>query len=190
MKLILNLFFSELSWLIARSKLKKIKLIVFDLDGVMTDGYLYINDKGEQIKRFNVKDGLGIKILQLHRFEIAVISGGKGDVAKQRLKDLNIKYYFFKVKNKKECLKEIQGELKLGKDKTLYVGDDLNDLPVKNEVSLLVGTNDANYEFKKKCDLVLRSKGGNNAIREVTERLVEKTIAYKNLLKNGFIQLN
>ena len=83
-----------------KKKISSIKLVVFDVDGVLTDGNLYIDSKGNETKRFNVKDGLGIKLIQDAKIEIAVISGGKSDSTIHRLKNLEIKYYFFEVKNK------------------------------------------------------------------------------------------
>ena len=81
-----------------KKKISSIKLVVLDVDGVLTDGNLYIDSKGNETKRFNVKDGLGIKLLQDAKIEIAVISGGKSDSTIQRLKNLEIKYYFFEAK--------------------------------------------------------------------------------------------
>ena len=188
--MIFNKLFQEINWFLAKKKLKKIRLVVFDLDGVMTDGNIYINENGEQTKRFNVKDGLGIKLIQRFNIEIAIISGGKGGVAKHRAKDLGINNFFFKVKNKKDCLNKLQKKLNFDKKQTLYIGDDLNDLPVKNNVSLLVCTKDANCQFKKKCDLVLKSEGGRNAIREIAERLLKDKLSYKFLIAKGFVETN
>ena len=111
--MILNELFPEIYWFFAKRKLKKIRLVVFDLDGVMTDGNIYLNENGEQTKRFNVKDGLGIKLLQRFNIEIAIISGGKGAVAKHRANDLCINNFFFKVKDKKNCLNKLQKKLNL-----------------------------------------------------------------------------
>ena len=188
--MIFNQLFSEIFWFLAKRKLKKVRLVVFDLDGVMTDGNIYINENGEQTKRFNVKDGLGIKLLQRFKIEIAIISGGKGGVAKHRAKDLCINNFFFEVKDKKNCLNKLQKKLKLDKNQTIYVGDDLNDLTVKNNVSLLVGTRDANIQFKKKCDLILNNEGGGNAVREIAERLLKDKFSYKFLLAKGFTETN
>ena len=129
-------------------------------------------------------------MLQKSNFKIAVITGGKGEVAKQRIEDLGIFYFFYKVKDKKDCLNKLQKKLKISKQETLYLGDDLNDLPVKSLVSLLVGTNDANLEFKKRCDLILKNEGGRNAVRELSERLIKNNASYRFIKKNGFIETN
>ena len=86
----LNIFFEEIKWIIIRSRLKKIKLLILDVDGVLTDGYLFYDHQGNQIKRFSVKDGLGIRYLQKAGLNICIVSGGKEDVIKNRAKDLNI----------------------------------------------------------------------------------------------------
>lgn len=183
-------FISEFKWYFARKKLKDIKLVIFDLDGVMTDGFLYIDVNGFQTKRFNVKDGLGIRILQSCNLKVAIISGGKSGCAEQRAKDLDINLSFFEVKDKEKCVKKIQKILNIEKENTLYLGDDLNDLTVKNSVNLLISTNDASNSYKRRCDLILKSDGGKNAVRELSERIVKDYEEYKKIIKNGFIQTN
>ena len=173
-----------------KKKLSLIKLIVLDVDGVLTDGNLYIDSNGNEIKKFNVKDGLGIKLLQEANIIIALISGGKPDSTIHRLEKLKIKHYFFEVKNKLKILIDLKKELNLHDSEVLYVGDDLNDLTVKNNVSLLVGTRDANIQFKKKCDLILNNEGGGNAVREIAERLLKDKFSYKFLLAKGFTETN
>ena len=186
----LKTIFLEFKWLLARKKLKTIQLVIFDIDGVMTDGSLYIDNNGYQLKRFNVKDGLGIRILQHCNIKIAIISGGKSGAAEQRAKDLDIDLNFFQIKNKAACVRKIQKILNINKEKTLYLGDDLNDLTVKDSVNLLVATNDANNFFRKKCHLTLRSDGGKNAVRELSERIVKESKEFKKIINNGFIQTN
>ncbi len=181
---------SEFKWFLARKKLKDIKLVIFDIDGVMTDGSLYIDINGFQTKRFNVKDGLGIRILQSCNIKIAIISGGKAGCAEQRAKDLDINLSFFQVKNKETCIQKIQKNLNINKENTLYLGDDLNDLTVKKSVNLLIATNDASNLYKRRCDLVLKSNGGKNAVRELSERIVQDSNEYKKIIKNGFINTN
>ena len=89
----LNIF-SEIKWIFLRKKLKKVELLILDVDGVLTDGYLYYDYQGNQIKRFSVKDGLGIRYLQKAGLNICIVSGGKEDVIKNRAKDLNIQHIY------------------------------------------------------------------------------------------------
>jgi len=114
-----------------------------DVDGVLTDGYLYYDYQGNQIKRFSVKDGLGIRYLQKAGLNICIVSGGKEDVIKKRSEDLNIKYIYCCVKNKKEKDEILQDQFKVNKDNILYLGDDLNDLTVRKSVGILIAPNNA-----------------------------------------------
>ena len=85
-----NIFFEEIKWIFLRKKFKNLKLLILDVDGVLTDGYLYYDYQGNQIKRFSVKDGLGIRYLQKAGLNICIVSGGKEDVIKQRSEDMNV----------------------------------------------------------------------------------------------------
>ena len=169
-----NILFEEIKWIFIKKKLKKIKLLILDVDGVLTDGYLYYDYQGNQIKRFSVKDGLGIRYLQKAGLNICIVSGGKEDVIKNRAKDLNIKYIYCCVKNKKEKVEILRDKFKVKKDNILYVGDDLNDLTVRKSVGLLIAPNDASKKFKKYCDAILKNNGGYGAVRELAERLLKR----------------
>ena len=160
------------------------------MDGVLTDGYLYYDYKGNQIKRFSVKDGLGIRYLQKAGLNICIVSGGKEDVIKKRSEDLNIKYIFCCVKNKKEKVEFLQDEFKVKKDNILYLGDDLNDLTVRKSVGLLIAPNNASKNFKKYCDAILKNNGGFGAVRELAERLLRGTKLLRSIEKEGFSELN
>ena len=186
---VLNLI-KEIKWNFINKKLKSIKLIILDVDGVMTDGFLYYSPDGNQTKRFSVKDGLGIRYLQKAGLHISIISGGKGEVIKKRAEDLNITHVYYSVKDKKEKVKYVQRILNIKKEQTLYLGDDLNDLTVRDIVILLIAPQDASKGLKKHCDAILRSKGGNNAIRELAERLLKNTPLLKEIETKGFLELN
>ena len=173
-----------------KKKLSLIKLVVTDVDGVLTDGNLYIDSKGNETKRFNVKDGLGIKLLQEANIKIAVISGGKSESTIQRLKKLKIKYYFFEAKNKLKVLQDLKKELDLKDFEVLYVGDDLNDLVLKEIVGILVAPNDAVKPVKKIANITLTSVGGDGAIRELSEMILEQKDFYKKIIKKGWIGKN
>ena len=173
-----------------KKKLSLIKLVVTDVDGVLTDGNLYIDSKGNETKRFNVKDGLGIKLLQEANIKIAVISGGKSESTIRRLKKLKIKYYFFEAKNKLKVLQDLKKELDLEDFEVLYVGDDLNDLVLKEIVGILVAPNDAVKPVKNFANITLKSVGGDGAIRELSEMILEQKDFYKKILKKGWIGKN
>ena len=165
--------FNELKWLAKKSQLSSIKLIVFDVDGVLTDGGLFYDDKGNIQKKFNVKDGLGIKILQRLGLKIALISGGASGATEKRAENLNIDFCFTEIPNKSKKINEIQNNLNISPRETLFLGDDINDLVVKPFISLLVAPRDSNYFYKKRADLILKNNGGNGAVRELAERMVK-----------------
>ena len=186
----LNKLIEEIKWFLIRKKLKRIKLLILDVDGVLTDGYLYYDYQGNQIKRFSVKDGLGIRYLQKAGLNICIVSGGKEDVIKNRAKDLNIQHIYCEVKNKKEKVEFLRDEFKVKKDNILYLGDDLNDLPVRKSVGLLIAPNNASKNFKKYCDAILKNNGGYGAVRELAERLLRGTKLLRSIEKEGFSELN
>ena len=186
----LNILFEEIKWIFIRRRMKKIKLIILDVDGVLTDGYLFYDYQGNQIKRFSVKDGLGIRYLQKAGLNICIVSGGKEDVIKNRAIDLNIKYIYCGVKNKKEKVEILREEFKVKKENILYVGDDLNDLTVRKVVGLLIAPNDASKNLKKFCNAILKNNGGYGAVRELAERLLSGTKLLKSIEKEGFSEIN
>ena len=185
-----NILFKEIKWILLRKKLKKIKLLILDVDGVLTDGNLFYDYQGNQIKRFSVKDGLGIRYLHKAGLNICIVSGGKEDVIKKRAEDLNIKYIYCYVKNKKEKVEILQEEFKVKKENILYVGDDLNDLTVRKVVGLLIAPNDASKKLKKFCNAILKNNGGCGAIRELAERLLKGTKLLKSIEEEGFTEIN
>ena len=185
-----NIFFEKIKLIFLRKKLKKVELLILDVDGVLTDGYLYYDYQGNQIKRFSVKDGLGIRYLQKAGLNICIVSGGKEDVIKNRAKDLNIQHIYCEVKNKKEKVEFLRDEFKVKKDNILYLGDDLNDLTVRKSVGLLIAPNNASKNFKKYCNAILKNNGGFGAVRELAERLLRGTKLLRSIEKEGFSELN
>ncbi len=176
--------------LLLRKKLSLIKLLVLDVDGVLTDGLIYIDSQGNETKRFNVKDGLGIKLLQEAGIQISLISGGKSDSTIHRAQKLNIKYCYFEVKNKLKVLEEIKNLLEIKQSQVLYVGDDLNDLAVKDLIGIFVVPNDAVKAVRDHADLILSKDGGKGAIRELSELILKNHVSYKKNIKNGWIGIN
>ena len=186
----LDYIFNQINWYLLKPKLKKIKLVISDVDGVLTDGSIYFSDNGEETRKFNVKDGLGIKLLQDNGIEVALISGGKGDCIIQRAKGLNIKHYFTEIKNKQLSVKELQKKLSISINQTAFIGDDFNDINVKKYVSLLVAPIDASYEYKKNSNCFLSKKGGNGAFREFAEKLLRERRKLLKIEDTGWIGKN
>ena len=162
----------EIKWILNSRKIAKIKLLVFDIDGVLTNGKLLINENGDITREFNVRDGLGIKLLQESNIEVAFISGGEGKSTLKRATMLGISNCKINIKNKKIALRAIQSKLNILPSNTAYVGDDINDLVLKDDVSLLIGTRDSAPKFSIKADLLLKSCGGMGVAREMSDRIL------------------
>ena len=184
------IFYKKISLFFNKKKLINCKLLAIDIDGVLTDGSLFYNSNGEVTKNFNVKDGLGIKLLQENGIHVVLISGGKSGASSSRANDLKIKYCLTNVKDKSVALKEIQSKLKISNKHTIFVGDDLNDSVVKKDVSLLIGPKDASNAFKRNADLILIKDGGKGAIRELTEYILIAKGKWNKYLTNGWFNLN
>jgi len=188
-KIIIYKFYLASKYLFLNKKLKRIKLVVTDVDGVLTDGGISLDDSGKVFRKFNVKDGLGLKLLQEIGIKVAFLSGGTGRSIQQRAKQLKVDYCFTEINDKAAILEKLKGDLNLKKEDILYVGDDLNDIPIKDHVGLLISTSDAVKPFKLKSDFLLRSKGGEGAFRELADLLL-RSKNYFNFFYKGFCKQN
>lgn len=151
---------------------KKIKLAVFDVDGVMTDGRLYFLPDGTEFKTFNTLDGLGIKMLMKAGVETAVITGRSSIVVENRIKNLGIQYYFHGREDKLTALDELLKKVSYNYEQIAYLGDDLPDLPVIKRVGIGMAVANANDFVKKHALLTTEAKGGKGAVREFCERIL------------------
>ncbi|MBN1470202.1 MAG: 3-deoxy-manno-octulosonate-8-phosphatase KdsC [Syntrophaceae bacterium] len=156
-----------------KAKLKVIKLLILDVDGVMTDGRIIMDDNGRETKNFNVRDGHGLKILQRYGVKVAILTGRKSKVVEYRAKDLEIKYVYQKVYNKKEVFEKILKKQKLSADEVAFIGDDIVDVPVLKKVGFSVAVADALDIVKKSVDYVTEHKGGKGAVREVCDMILQ-----------------
>lgn len=154
-------------------KLKLIKLLLLDVDGVMTDGSILIDDKGVESKSFNVRDGHGIKLLQRADFKVGIITGRSSNVVRHRATELGITIVHQGVKNKLEAYESILSQEGLEDREVAYVGDDLVDLPVLGKVGFSVAVADAIKDLIPHVDYVTKHNGGRGAVREVTELILK-----------------
>ena len=152
-----------------RKKFSNIKLIVTDVDGVLTNGEIGYSYGIHGFKLFNVKDGLAVKLLKSNGISLALISGGDSEATRARAQSLCINECHTNIENKLTTLKEIQYRLMISPENTLYIGDDINDLVVLPEVSLFVVPNDCHNKILRESDLKLRTKGGEGVLREVCD---------------------
>ncbi len=155
------------------SQLKKIKLLIMDVDGVMTDGRIIMNDEGHETKNFNVRDGHGIKVLQRYGIKVALLTGRESKVVKHRAKDLDIKDVYQKVYNKKDVFEKILKKYKMSADEAAFIGDDIIDIPVLRRAGFSVAVADAVNAVIESVDYVTKNKGGNGAVREVCEMILK-----------------
>ena len=155
-------------------KKQKIKLLVLDVDGTLTDGKIYISNEGEFFKTFDIKEGCGIHDI-LPKCDIlpAIITGRKSQILEKRCKELNIVNLYQGVTNKIDKLDELLSTFELTYDNVAYIGDDINDLYCMKKASLIGCPSDAVKEVITIADFVSGKIGGNGAVREFIEWLVE-----------------
>ena len=151
----------------------KIKLLILDVDGVLTDNTLYINDNSEETKRFNVSDGLGITLAFRAGLEVALISGRRSKATKFRACELNIKHIYLGVTEKIEAYQQIKKSLKFNDKQIAYMGDDILDVPILGKVALPICVKDANPIAKRYAKFITKAKGGEGAVREVIDMILE-----------------
>ncbi|WP_297807491.1 3-deoxy-manno-octulosonate-8-phosphatase KdsC [uncultured Methylophaga sp.] len=154
-------------------KAKKIKLVVFDVDGVLTDGRIIIGDDGQEYKAFNSRDGHGMKLLQYTGVEIAIITGRTSKTVEHRMNGLGINHVYQGKRIKLPVFEELIEELGLSPDECAYVGDDWVDLSIMSRVGLAVAVQDADNVVKKHAHWITPSRGGMGAAREVCELIME-----------------
>ena len=165
---------------------KKIKLLIMDVDGVLTDGRIIYGDDGTEYKSFDVRDGHGIKLAQRAGLTMAIISGRNSEVISRRGKELGIDLIFQNVHNKIESYENILRETGLKDDEVAYIGDDLIDLPVLRRVGLSIAVFDAITQVTKEALFVTKSVGGRGAVREAIEFILESKGLWKEVTKRYF----
>lgn len=153
----------------ARERAKKIKLIAFDVDGVLTDGRVNMGSGGEVFKSFDIKDGLGITQWQKAGGQTAVITGRESEIVARRAAELHITTVFQGCLDKRVAYEEIKSRLDIGDEAVAYMGDDLIDLPILKRAGLAAAVADAVPEIRERAHLVAERPGGHGAARELVE---------------------
>ena len=151
----------------------RIKLLILDVDGVMTDGRLILDARGEEIKRFHVRDGYAIKRLLNAGIDVVIITGRKSKAVEYRAKELGIQEVYQGVKEKGSLCREVVARKNLIKDEVCCMGDDLPDLPMFTEAGVSVAVADAASEVRNAASHVTEQKGGHGAVREVCEWILK-----------------
>lgn len=163
-----------------------IKLIVLDVDGTLTDGKLYISNLGDEIKAFNVKDGLGITQAISQGKEVAIITGKTSQLVTKRCQELGIKEVHQGIKNKILILDSILKKYNISYDNVAYMGDDLIDLAVMKKCKLAGAPKDSVSEILSIADFISNKNGGEGAVREFIEYILKKENLWDNVV-NHFI---
>ena len=153
----------------AKTRAGRVKLIAFDIDGVMTDGGLHYTDDGGELKTFNVQDGLGIKLLQRAGIEVAIVTGRTSGVVAARAADLGIDHVYQGVGDKRVAVGELLEQLGLAWDECAFMGDDLIDLPALLRCGFAIAPANARPIVKERAHAVTDAGGGHGAVREAIE---------------------
>lgn len=165
------------------AKAKRIKLVIFDVDGVLTNGQLIYSDQGETLKVFNVKDGLGIKLLQKIQIKTAVITSRESAIVTKRMKELGVAWVFQGHADKKAAYAQLVQELSLLDEDVAYIGDDMPDLPLIKKAGLGVAVADAHDSVKQAADWVTQKNGGMGAVRELADLIIAAQERSKEILE-------
>ena len=156
-----------------KERAQKIKMIIMDVDGTLTDGSLLIMPDGEELKSYNVKDGTGILLAHLAGMKTAIITGKRSKSLEKRAEKLQITEIYQGILDKKRILTEIQDKNNLKQEQIAYIGDDLGDLEVIKAVGLAAAVADAHPEIKKHSHFICDKPGGKGAVREFIEFILE-----------------
>ncbi len=168
----------------ASSVAKNIKLLILDVDGVLTDGGISFDENGVEHKTFDSQDGVGIKLLQLSDIEVAVITARSTKSVAHRLKGLGVKHYYHGILDKSIALKELTKKLSIEMSESAYVGDDVIDLPAMTRVGFPIAVANAHSFVKENALMITNNSGGSGAVREVCDFLLKSQNKYDELMSS------
>lgn len=144
-------------------------LVVFDVDGVLTDGRIWLSDEGVESKAFHTQDGFGIRQLLRRGIDVAVISGRKSNAVEKRLSELGVIHMILGCADKVAAFQSLINELGIDATSTIYVGDDVPDIPLLRRAGLAIAVANAVPAVKEECELTTSASGGQGAVREVCD---------------------
>jgi 3-deoxy-D-manno-octulosonate 8-phosphate phosphatase (KDO 8-P phosphatase) len=165
---------------------KQIKLVLLDVDGVLTDGRILYDDQGVQTQVYHVRDGLGIRLLQAAGIEVGLITGRATRALHHRCRDLGIELIMDGVSDKVAALDTVLQKKKLPHETIAFVADDLPDLPLAGRVGLFIAVGDAHALVRRRANWVIAAKGGRGAVREVAEALLKAQGHWQRLLAEKY----
>ena len=156
----------------AQRQLESIRFVGFDIDGVFTDGRIYLTDTGVESKAFHIQDGYGVRQLLQSGVEVAIISGRRSGAVETRMTGLGVEHVFLGVDDKVAAFETLVGKLGINAAHCAFVGDDLPDLPLLERVGFPIAVANAVAGIREACDYTTRAPGGNGAVREVCELIL------------------
>jgi 3-deoxy-D-manno-octulosonate 8-phosphate phosphatase (KDO 8-P phosphatase) len=165
-------------------KAKKLKLLILDVDGVLTDGKLFFDNDGNEYKTFHARDGHGIKLLRQTGVEVAVISGRKSNSVLLRMNSLGIQHVYQGHEDKRAAFYDLLAQTGITPEEAAHVGDDLLDLPIMVRVGLAIAVNDANFAVKEHAHWCTSALGGNGAVREVCDFIMKAQGTFDDVLSS------
>jgi len=154
-------------------KAKNTKLVIFDIDGVMTDGSLFFGDDGQEYKAFHSLDGHGLRMLLESGVQVAVITGRTSKVVEHRMKNVGIDLIYQGYRDKTPALEELKQQTGLSADQMAFVGDDVVDLPIMTRVNFAIAVDNAHPFVKQHAHWITQRSGGHGAVRDVCELILE-----------------
>ena len=172
----------QLSGETLQQRLRAIRLVIFDVDGVLTDGRLVLGDDGQEYKAFNSKDGHGMRMLQDSGVALAILTGRRSQVVERRATDLGIAHVIQGRRDKLPAFQELLAGTGFAAEAVAYVGDDVVDLPVMRRVGLAVAVADASPLIREHAHWITERPGGHGAAREVCERIMQAQGSLERLL--------
>ena len=155
-----------------RKKPESIQFVGFDIDGVFTDGRIYLTDDGLESKAFHIQDGYGIRQLLRSGIEVAVISGRRSAAVETRMAELDVEHVFLGVDDKVDAFESLVGKLGIEAAHCAFVGDDMPDIPLLERVGFPIAVANAVAAVREACDYTTAASGGNGAVREVCELIL------------------
>ncbi len=156
-----------------KEKLKEIKALVFDCDGVFTDGTFFLHPNGYLSRRFNAKDGFALQLAMKKGLHVAIITGGTDEAIKVRFRNLGVTDVFLDARDKAAVFQEFSSQYDIKPEEVLYMGDDLPDLPLLKKVGMPCCPNDAVIEVKNVSEYISNIKGGEGCVRDVIEQTLK-----------------
>jgi 3-deoxy-D-manno-octulosonate 8-phosphate phosphatase (KDO 8-P phosphatase) len=173
--------------MIEKKQLAELKILAMDVDGVLTDGSLFIGKDGEIAKRFDVKDGLAMSVAQRQGMELVFITGRTSPIAKRRAQELGIKTVFENAKDKAQILRQLAKDRQLSLSNIGYIGDDLIDLPALNVAGVSFAPADSATDVLAQVDYVAKKSGGHGAVREIVEAILNAKGLWQEVVKNYMV---